>query len=42
MLEMIVNDPSKRYFGAMSGLIQSYGKIGLNNAGGISQVRVNG
>ena len=36
-----VNDIAERYFGAMIGQIQYYGKIVLINAGGISQVRVN-
>ena len=39
---MAVNDPYEIYFGAMTGHVQYYGKIGLKNSGGIIQVRVNG
>ena len=42
MFKMAVNDSSGRYFGAMADQLQSYDKIGLTNAEGVSQVRVNG
>ena len=42
MLKMAVNDPSEISFGAIVGQIQSYGKIGLTNAGGFIQVKVKG
>ena len=42
LLKMAFNDPAEIYFGAMTGQLQSYGKIGLANAGDVSQVRVNG
>ena len=38
---MLVNDPSEIYVGAMTGRIQSYSKIGLTDAGGVSHLRVN-
>ena len=41
LLKMAVNDTTERYFGAIIGQIQSFGKIELNNAGLVSQVRVN-
>ena len=41
MLKISVNDPDEIYFGAMIGQLQSYGKIVLANAGGVSQVRAN-
>ena len=42
LLKMAVNDPYEICFGAMTGHVQYYGKIGLKNSGGIIQVRVNG
>ena len=39
---MEVNNPTEISFGAMIGQLQSYDKIGLTNAEGVSQVRVNG
>ena len=42
LFKMAVNDPSERYFDAMIGQLQYYGKIILTNSGGVSQVRVNG
>ena len=42
MIKMAVNDTAERYFSTMIGQIQYYGKIVLNNAGGVSQVRVKG
>ena len=39
---MAVNDPAEISFGVVTVQIQPYGKIGLTNAGGVSQVRVNG
>ena len=40
MFKISVNNPAKISFGAMTGHIQSYGKIGPTNAGGIIKVRV--
>ena len=37
---MTVNDTNERSFGAMTGPLQYYGKIGLAGTGGVSQVRV--
>ena len=42
LFKMVVNDPSEGSFGAMTGQLQYYGKIGLTNNGGVSQVRLNG
>ena len=42
MFKMAVNDSTEISFGAMIGQIQYYGKIGLTNAGEVSQLRVNG
>ena len=39
---MAFNDPAEISFGTMTGQLQYYGKIGLTNAVGVSQVRVNG
>ena len=39
---MSVNDTAERSVVAMTGHLQFYGKIGLINTGGVSQVRVNG
>ena len=39
---MAVNYPTERYFSSITGQLQYYGKIGLTNYGGVSQVRVNG
>ena len=41
LFKMTVNDPAERYYGAMTGQLQYYGKIGLTNPRGVSQVRVN-
>ena len=41
MFKMAVNDPTERSFGAITGQIQYDGKLGMTNAGGISQVRAN-
>ena len=35
LFKMSVNDPAEIYFGAMTGQLQSYGKIGLTNSGGV-------
>ena len=40
--KMAVNDPAERSFGALTGQLQSFGRIGLTNAAGVSQVRTNG
>ena len=40
--KMAVNDPAERSFGAMTGQLQCFSRVGLTNAGGVSQVRVNG
>ena len=42
MFKFAVNDTSEISFGIMVGQLQSYGKIGLTNSGGISKVKVNG
>ena len=42
LFKMAVNDTNERSFGAITGQLKSYGKIGLTNSGGVSQVRVNG
>ena len=42
MFKMAFNYPAEIYFVAMKGQLQPYGKIGLNNTGGVSKVRVNG
>ena len=42
MLKMSVKNPAEIYFDAMTGQLQSHGKIGLTNAGDVSKVRVNG
>ena len=42
VFKITVNDTVGRYFGAMTGQLQYYGKIGLTNTGGVIQVRVNG
>ena len=39
---MAVNDPAERSFGALTGQLQCFGRIGLTNAAGVSQVRTNG
>ena len=39
---MAVNDPAERSFGALTGQLQSFGRISLTNAAGVSQVRTNG
>ena len=41
LFKMLVNDPAEIYVGAMTGQIQSYGRIGLTNARDVSQVIVN-
>ena len=41
LFKMAVNDPAERYFGATTGKLQYYGKIGLTKTGGVSKVRVN-
>ena len=41
LLKIAVNDPAGIYFVAMTVQFQSYGKTGLTNDGGVSQVRVN-
>jgi len=38
---MAVNAPAERYFGALTGQLQSFGRIGLTCAAGVSQVRTN-
>ena len=39
---MAVNDSAERSFGALTGQLQCFGRIGLTNAAGVSQVRTNG
>ena len=39
LLKMAVNDTSEISFGSITIQIKSYAKIGLTNAGGVSQVR---
>ena len=41
LFKMAFKDPSEICFGAMTGQIQSYGKIGMTNAGSVGQIRVN-
>ena len=41
LFKIVVNDPTEICFVVMTGQLQSYGKIVLTNAGGVSQVRVN-
>ena len=40
--KMAVNDPAERSFGALTGQLQSFGRIGLTYAAGVSQIRTNG
>ena len=42
MFKISVNDTAEGYFGTMIGQLRYYGKIGLTNYGGVSQVIVNG
>ena len=39
---MAVNDPSEISFGGTTQQIQTFGRIGLTNAGGVDQVKRNG
>ena len=39
---MTVNDPVERSFGALTGQLQCFGRIGLKNSAGVSQVRTHG
>ena len=41
MFKITVNDTTEIYFGVMTVQLQSYGKVGLTNDGGVSQARVN-
>ena len=42
LLKIKFNDPTERSFGPMTAQLKYYGKIVLNSAGGVSQVKVNG
>ena len=39
--KMAFNNPAEISVGTITGQLESYGKIGLDNAGGVSQVRNN-
>ena len=39
---MAVNDPSESSFDGTTQQIQTFGRIGLSNAGGVDQVKRNG
>ena len=40
--KMAVNDPAERSFGALTGQLQCFGRIGITHAAGFSQVRTHG
>ena len=40
--KMANNDAAERCFGGATGEIQCFGRVGLTNAGGVGQVRING